>query len=124
MQAVDQFAASGPPTCRKMGHAALSDMFRGRKEKGGKQLHPTHRQESGEQNNSSSIVLVSGKRGSSSICLLTRKREQVRLHRFVDEKEGKQLHLHDLPVDEKEGNYILSAAARLRRPVGRARFCR
>ena len=119
MQHVDQFAASGPPTCRKIGHAARSDMFGGRKEKGGK---------------AAPSDISTGKRGTNAVpvpvpvpsaCLRYEKGKRGKqLHRFVDEKEGKQLHLHDLPVDEKEGNYILSAAARLRRPVGRARFCR
>jgi hypothetical protein len=91
MQHVGQFAAFHLPTCRKMGHAARPDMFRGKKEKRGKQLHPTYRQESGE---------------SSSICLLTRKREQVRLHRFVDEKGGKAGMLTEL--DGKKGTTLSS----------------
>ena len=50
LQHVDQFASSLSSACRKMGHATRSHMFRGKKEKGGgKQLHPAHRQESGEQ---------------------------------------------------------------------------
>ena len=117
MQHVDQFAASGPPTCRKIGHAARSDMFGGRKEKGGK---------------AAPSDISTGKRGTNAVpvpvpvpsaCLRYEKGKRGKqLHRFVDEKVGKQLHLHvdekvgkqlhlpDLPVDEKVGNYILPRA--------------
>ncbi len=84
MQPAVQFAASGLPTCRKIGHAARSDMFRGKKEKRGKQLHPTYRQESGERMQFQfqsqfqfrrPVYGTRKERGeSSSIDLLTRKR--------------------------------------------------
>ncbi len=83
MQHVGEFASSLSSACRMMGHAARTDMFRGKKEKG----------------ETSSIRHIDRKAGnncySSSTCLLTRKR-------------GTHFHLL---VDQKEGNCILAVAA-------------
>ena len=94
MEYVDQFSASGRPTCRKIGHATRSDMFRGKKEKGeSSSIRHIDRKAGNECSSSSS---------SSSVGLFTGRQKG---------KRGKQLHLL---VDEKEGSSSIDMSTRKR----------
>ena len=98
MQHVGQFAAFHLPTYRKVATAARSDMFGGKKERGGK---------------AAPSDISTGKRGTNAIpvpsaCL-----------RY--EKKGKQLHL---PVDEKVGNLHFVGRCLIEAFARPGRYCR